>query len=142
MVLGCAIDRLDMEQTLPRCQAIVERGVFAQQVSINAANLFALGHDPDLREVVSRCELVNADGQAVVWASRLPCPERGAGRSARAAIGGTSARADAPQMQHRGHRRPAASLDPDVAFAQEGYDVGRTYYTSPRHLKRLPVTGE
>ena len=62
--------------------AIVERNVFAQQVSINAAKLIALRHDADLREIVDRCELVNADGQSVVWASRLlgdPLPERVAG---------------------------------------------------------------
>ena len=82
IVLDCAIDRLDMTQTLARCQAIVERGVFAEQVSINAAKLVMLRHDPELRDVVNQCELVNADGQSVVWASRLlgdPLPERVAG---------------------------------------------------------------
>lgn len=71
MVLGCAIDRLDMSQTLARCQAIIERGTFAQQVSINAVKIVALKQDAYMREVVDRCELVNADGQSVVWASRL-----------------------------------------------------------------------
>jgi N-acetylglucosaminyldiphosphoundecaprenol N-acetyl-beta-D-mannosaminyltransferase len=82
IVLDCAIDRFDMQQTLARCRAIVERGTFAQQVSINAAKLVALRRDADLRDVVSRCELVSADGQSVVWASRLlgdPLPERVAG---------------------------------------------------------------
>src|SRR5580692_5402122 len=71
MVLGCAIDRLDMPQTLARCKAIIERGTFAQQVSINAVKIVALEQDAYMREVVSKCELVNADGQSVVWASRL-----------------------------------------------------------------------
>ena len=78
-MLDCAIDRLDMVQTLARCQAIIERGAFAEQVSINAAKLVMLRHDPHLREVVNQCELVNADGQSIVWASRLlgdPLPER------------------------------------------------------------------
>lgn len=82
IVLDCAIDRLDMSQTVARCQAIIEQGAFAQQVSINAAKLVTLKHDADLREVVESCELVNADGQSVVWASRLlgdPLPERVAG---------------------------------------------------------------
>jgi len=82
VVLDCAIDRLDMLQTLARCQAIIEQGTFVQQVSINAAKLVALRHDADLRDVVNRCGLVNADGQSVVWASRLlgdPLPERVAG---------------------------------------------------------------
>jgi N-acetylglucosaminyldiphosphoundecaprenol N-acetyl-beta-D-mannosaminyltransferase len=79
MVLGCAIDRLDMPQTLARCEAIIEQGTFAQQVSINAVKIVALKKDAYMREVVGRCELVNADGQSVVWASRLlgdPLPER------------------------------------------------------------------
>jgi N-acetylglucosaminyldiphosphoundecaprenol N-acetyl-beta-D-mannosaminyltransferase len=82
VVLGCAIDRLDMAQTVARCKAIIDGGAFAQHVSINAAKLVELRHDQRLREVVSRCELANADGQAVVWASRLlgdPLPERVAG---------------------------------------------------------------
>ncbi len=81
-VLDCAIDRLDMAQTVARCRSIVERGAFTQQVSINAAKLVALRNDPELREIVNRCGLVNADGQSIVWASRLlgdPLPERVAG---------------------------------------------------------------
>jgi len=65
-----------------RCQEIIERGAFAQQVSINAAKLVTLKKDAELQAVVNRCELANADGQAVVWASRLlgdPLPERVAG---------------------------------------------------------------
>lgn len=82
LVLGCGIDRLGMSQTLAQCQAIIDQGIFAQQVSVNAAKLVALRKDAYLREVVNRCELVNADGQSVVWASRLlgdPLPERVAG---------------------------------------------------------------
>jgi N-acetylglucosaminyldiphosphoundecaprenol N-acetyl-beta-D-mannosaminyltransferase len=82
LVLGCAIDRLDMEQTVERCKAVIESEQFVQQVSINAAKLVALRQDQRLREIVNRCELVNADGQAVVWASRLlgdALPERVAG---------------------------------------------------------------
>jgi N-acetylglucosaminyldiphosphoundecaprenol N-acetyl-beta-D-mannosaminyltransferase len=81
-ILDCAIDRLNMADTLARCQAIIEQGTFAQQVSINAAKLVTLRGDPTLREIVNRCALVNADGQSVVWASRLlgdPLPERIAG---------------------------------------------------------------
>ena len=81
-ILGCEIDRLDMAQTLTRCRAIIEHGAFVQQVSINAAKLVALEHDAGLRDVVNRCELVNADGQSIVWASRLlddALPERVAG---------------------------------------------------------------
>ena len=58
------------------------KATFVQQVSINAAKIVTLRHDPELRDVVNRCGLVSADGQSVVWASRLlgdPLPERVAG---------------------------------------------------------------
>jgi N-acetylglucosaminyldiphosphoundecaprenol N-acetyl-beta-D-mannosaminyltransferase len=80
--LGCHIDRLDMPQTVARCEDLIARREFAQHVAINAAKLVAMQRDPELRRIVEACELVSADGQAVVWASRLlgdPLPERVAG---------------------------------------------------------------
>jgi N-acetylglucosaminyldiphosphoundecaprenol N-acetyl-beta-D-mannosaminyltransferase len=81
-VLGCKIDRLDMDQTVERCAELIACGGFAQHVAINTAKLVALQHDRRLREVIDACELVNADGQGVVFASRLlgdPLPARVAG---------------------------------------------------------------
>ncbi len=46
---------------------------------MNAAKLVALRGDPRLRAIVEECEVVSADGQPVVWASKLlgdPLPER------------------------------------------------------------------
>jgi N-acetylglucosaminyldiphosphoundecaprenol N-acetyl-beta-D-mannosaminyltransferase len=82
LVLGCHIDRLDMTQTVARCEDLIARREFAQHVAINAAKLVAMQRDSELRRIVEACELVSADGQAVVWASRLlgdPLPERVAG---------------------------------------------------------------
>lgn len=81
-VLGVGIDRLDMEQTVARCRAAIEEERYFQHVVVNAAKLVALHDYPGLREIVERCDIVNADGQAVVWAARLlgdPLPERVAG---------------------------------------------------------------
>jgi N-acetylglucosaminyldiphosphoundecaprenol N-acetyl-beta-D-mannosaminyltransferase len=81
-LLGLEIDRLTMQQTLDRCRELIESGGFAQHVAINAAKTVAARDDPALRDVIRRCELVTADGQSVVWASRLlgdPLPERVAG---------------------------------------------------------------
>jgi N-acetylglucosaminyldiphosphoundecaprenol N-acetyl-beta-D-mannosaminyltransferase len=81
-VLGVDIDRLDMRQTVERCREIIESGQTAHHVSINVAKLVALHDDPRLREIVERCEIVSADGQPIVWASRLlgdALPERVAG---------------------------------------------------------------
>jgi len=81
-VLGCRIDRLDMETTLRRIRDVIDRREYVQHVAINAAKLVAMEKDQELRRIVEDCGLVNADGQAVVWASRLlgdPLPERVAG---------------------------------------------------------------
>ena len=81
-ILGCEIDRLDMEATVERCAEIIDAGEPTQHVAINVAKVVALEDDPRLRDVVERCELVSVDGQPIVWASRLlgdPLPERVAG---------------------------------------------------------------
>lgn len=78
-MLGCEIDRVDLDGTLDRCQSLIDRRGFGQHMAINAAKLVAMQRDDDLRAICGRCELVTADGQAVVWASRLlgdPLPER------------------------------------------------------------------
>jgi len=81
-VIGCRIDRLDMDGTLARCEELIASGGPAQHVAINAAKVVAMHKDPELREIVKQCELVSADGQAIVWASQLlgdPLPARVAG---------------------------------------------------------------
>jgi N-acetylglucosaminyldiphosphoundecaprenol N-acetyl-beta-D-mannosaminyltransferase len=81
-VLGCEIDRVDMKRAVERCEAHIVHRHLCQHVSVNAAKLVAMQSDPALREIVNSCELITADGQAVVWASRLlgdPLPARVAG---------------------------------------------------------------
>jgi N-acetylglucosaminyldiphosphoundecaprenol N-acetyl-beta-D-mannosaminyltransferase len=80
--LGCEIDSLTMDETLARVIGLVESGQPTQHVVVNAAKVVAMHDDPRLRGIVNDCAVVNADGQAVVWASRLlgqPLPERVAG---------------------------------------------------------------
>jgi N-acetylglucosaminyldiphosphoundecaprenol N-acetyl-beta-D-mannosaminyltransferase len=81
-VLGCAIDRVDMSEAAERCDRFVRTRAGAQHMAINAAKIVAMRHDAALHELIGRCDLVTADGQAVVWASRLlgdPLPARVAG---------------------------------------------------------------
>lgn len=81
-VLGCEINALSLEQTIAAVAAIVSRGVPVQHCVVNAAKLVAMRDDPELRRIVLECPIVNADGQAVVWAARLlgvRLPERVAG---------------------------------------------------------------
>ena len=81
-VLGCEIDRVDLAQAVTVCQQVIENHAYAQHAAINVAKLIAMRDDALLRDSVSRCELITADGQPVVWASRLlrdPLPQRVAG---------------------------------------------------------------
>lgn len=98
-ILGCPIDRLDMRATLDAVDAIIASRRFTQHMAINAAKLVAMNDDPKLSRIVGECGLVSADGQAVVWASRLlgdPLPERVAGIDLMHALLGVA--------ETRGHR--------------------------------------
>lgn len=78
-VLGCAIDRVTLEQSVHRCELALADGTFVQQASINAAKVVAARRDEPLRDFLRGAELVNPDGVSVVWASRLlgdALPER------------------------------------------------------------------
>jgi len=70
-VLGCEVDNLDMEETLLRIEEFVASGRPHQHVVVNADKVVKAHHDPALREVINRCDLINADGMPVVWAARL-----------------------------------------------------------------------
>ncbi len=76
------VDALDATGTLDRVFELVDRPTPSQHVVLNAAKVVQMASDPQLRDIVRSCDLVNADGASIVWASRLlgrPVPERVAG---------------------------------------------------------------
>jgi len=78
-ILGCVFDRLSMDETVARVEEIIASGLPSQHLAISATNVVAVNEDPRLREIMSECALVSADGQGIVWASRMlgdPLPER------------------------------------------------------------------
>ena len=82
VVLGCEIDRVGMDEAVALCRTAVKQRRSLQHMALNAAKIVSLRADSRLREAVAQSELVTADGQSVVWASRLlrdPLPERVAG---------------------------------------------------------------
>jgi N-acetylglucosaminyldiphosphoundecaprenol N-acetyl-beta-D-mannosaminyltransferase len=81
-LFGMMVDSLTMEQTVQRCLDAAASGELLEVGVINAAKVVNMRRDPALREAVSGCGIVVADGQSVVWASRVlgaPLPERVAG---------------------------------------------------------------
>jgi N-acetylglucosaminyldiphosphoundecaprenol N-acetyl-beta-D-mannosaminyltransferase len=81
-LFGIRLDALTMDQAVERCLRAVRDREPLEIGVVNAAKLVGMRRDPRLAEAVTGCGLVLADGQAVVWASRLlrsPLPERVAG---------------------------------------------------------------
>jgi N-acetylglucosaminyldiphosphoundecaprenol N-acetyl-beta-D-mannosaminyltransferase len=76
------VDVLTMQQTIALINdAIVEKRPI-HHVVINAAKVVNAQKDQALKESIVNCDIINADGQAIVWAARLlnrPLPERVAG---------------------------------------------------------------
>ena len=77
--MGCAVDNLDMEETLGVVEDFIRSGRPHQHVVINVDKIVKASRDPALRQIINDCDLINADGMPVVWASRLlgkPLKER------------------------------------------------------------------
>ena len=81
-LFGVELDPLTMDETVERCLQAVRDGERLEIGVVNAAKLVNMRRDPRLAQAVSGCDLVLADGQAVVWAGRVlraRLPERVAG---------------------------------------------------------------
>ncbi|MDC1365287.1 WecB/TagA/CpsF family glycosyltransferase [Algibacter sp.] len=81
-ILNASIHNLSMDETL----SIVNNTIFnkesIQHVVVNAGKIVAMQNDAQLRKSVNESDLINADGQAVVWASKIlgkPLKERVSG---------------------------------------------------------------
>lgn len=81
-ILNTDIDNLSMQETLALVQEKIDAGVQLHHVVVNAGKIVSMQKDMELRRSVNQSHIINADGQAVVWASRFlgkPLKERVAG---------------------------------------------------------------
>jgi N-acetylglucosaminyldiphosphoundecaprenol N-acetyl-beta-D-mannosaminyltransferase len=81
-LFGLKVDALTLDQTVQRCVAAAVAGTPLEVGVINAAKVVKMGRDEELRAAVAGCDVIVADGQSVIWASKLlraPLPERVAG---------------------------------------------------------------
>ncbi|WP_315925081.1 WecB/TagA/CpsF family glycosyltransferase [Mesorhizobium sp. SP-1A] len=82
LLFGFHLDAVTMEEVVERCRvAILTRDTLLLSV-VNAAKIVKARADPVLRNSLMEGNLMLADGQSVVWASRFlgrPLPERVAG---------------------------------------------------------------
>jgi N-acetylglucosaminyldiphosphoundecaprenol N-acetyl-beta-D-mannosaminyltransferase len=71
-----------MQETVRAIDRCIRNGDHIQHVVINAGKVVAMQKDKQLYDSVTGCDLINADGQSIVWAARFlgkRLPERVAG---------------------------------------------------------------
>ena len=127
-LFGIDLDPLTMTQAVSRCTDTVERGGHLSVGVVNAAKVVAMHKSDRLRQAVRSCDLVLADGQSVVWASRMlgaPLPERVAGVDLFMNLLATA--------EQRGDRVYFLGARPDV--------LARMLEQVSRLFPRLPVAG-
>ena len=81
-MLNTYVDNYSMSETLDFIAEGIDSKRQIHHVVVNAGKIVALQEDLELRRSVNESDLINADGQAVVWASRVlgkPIVERVAG---------------------------------------------------------------
>lgn len=81
-VLNSPVDPLTMTETIGIIEKSIKDKKSIQHIVVNAAKLVNMQKDAALRESVVSSDIINADGQSVVWAARFlgnPVPERVAG---------------------------------------------------------------
>ncbi len=76
--LGIPIDALTMQETIDLVDTAVKHGGNINHVVINAGKVVAMQTDKELFNSVVTCDIINADGQSIVWAVRflgkkIPC---------------------------------------------------------------------
>ncbi|MDU2663349.1 MAG: WecB/TagA/CpsF family glycosyltransferase [Clostridium perfringens] len=80
--LNTYVDALTMRETLEYIEKAIINKWCIQHVVINAGKINLMQKDEKLTEIVNNCPIINADGQSIVWGSRIlgnNIPERVAG---------------------------------------------------------------
>ncbi len=78
-ILNTTIDNLTMQETLQVIDHAIHNSKQLHHVVVNAGKIVAMQKDLQLRQSVISSDVINADGQAVVWASKVlrkPLKER------------------------------------------------------------------
>jgi N-acetylglucosaminyldiphosphoundecaprenol N-acetyl-beta-D-mannosaminyltransferase len=81
-LLGLPVDDVTMAEAVAIIDGFIATREVHQHVVVNVAKVVQAHRDPALRSIIEACDLVTADGQPIVWASRwlgTPLRERVAG---------------------------------------------------------------
>jgi N-acetylglucosaminyldiphosphoundecaprenol N-acetyl-beta-D-mannosaminyltransferase len=80
--LGIQVDVLTMRETIDRIDKAIMENKRINHVVINAGKVVLMQKDKKLYNSIVSCDIINADGQSIVWAARFlgkKLPERVAG---------------------------------------------------------------
>jgi len=81
-LFGIPVDNLSMDETVALIDQSISRKIQIHHVVVNAAKIVNAQKDEQLKKSIVDCDIINADGQSIVWASRIlrkPLVERVAG---------------------------------------------------------------
>lgn len=81
-LLNSKIHNLSMQETLDLVDKSIQNEEHIHHSVVNAGKIVLMQDDVQLRESVNSADIINADGQAVIWASKIlnqPIKERVAG---------------------------------------------------------------
>lgn len=81
-IFGCDVAALNMQETVNEIEKRIVGKIKTQHVVINAGKVVLMDKDEKLKNIIKNCPIINADGQSIVWASKIlkkPVPERVAG---------------------------------------------------------------
>ena len=69
--LGIPVDSITMEETINLIDIAIQRNENINHVVINAGKVVSMLNDKELFNSVVSCDIINADGQSIVWAARF-----------------------------------------------------------------------
>jgi N-acetylglucosaminyldiphosphoundecaprenol N-acetyl-beta-D-mannosaminyltransferase len=78
-LFGLTVDAVTLREAVTRLEAFLAESRTRQFAAVNVDKVVKASRDPELRAAINSADLVTADGQPIVWASRLlgrPLPER------------------------------------------------------------------
>ncbi|WP_339923344.1 WecB/TagA/CpsF family glycosyltransferase [uncultured Cyclobacterium sp.] len=81
-ICNVPVDSLTMEETVALIDHSIKKNENLHHVVVNAAKLVNAQKDAELKASIVECDIINADGQSIVWAARFlgeDLPERVAG---------------------------------------------------------------
>jgi N-acetylglucosaminyldiphosphoundecaprenol N-acetyl-beta-D-mannosaminyltransferase len=69
--MGIPVDSHTMEETIQRIDEAIQSNDHINHVVINAGKVVSMMKDQELFDSVIACDIINADGQSIVWAARF-----------------------------------------------------------------------